>query len=119
MFVAAALWTWAAHQSFTNDELSALLRLRHDDIFSLWELGVKPDGHPAGVQTFLWFWVKIVPETEFWVRLPFVVCSLGALRELHRMGGAAATANLLFSVPLIIPLTAARPYAPGLWMVLR
>ncbi len=106
------------HTSLTNDELSALVRLRYERLDILWEKGVKPDGHPAGVQTFLWFWLKVVPATEFWVRLPFVCCSLASLRLMHRMGGTAAAAALLLSVPMTIPLIAARPYAPGLMFVL-
>jgi hypothetical protein len=118
LMTAAALWGWAIDSSFTNDELSALVRLRYDDMGALMEKGVKPDGHPAGVQTFLWLWTKIVPQTEFWVRWPFFMCSMGALWLLYRMSGTAAAATLLFSVPLVIPLIAARPYAPGLLFVI-
>ena len=44
---------------FDSDELSAIFRAQnalnwHQHIYN----GILIDGHPAGVQTFLWFWIK-------------------------------------------------------------
>ena len=43
--------------SLSNDELSAIVRLRANSIIELIQFGVvKTDPHPAGVQIFLYFW---------------------------------------------------------------
>ena len=67
---------------FTHDELSALSRLYYDNFSTLIREGVMPDGHPAGIQVFLYYWVRFFGEDEWIVKLPFVptttilVCSL-------------------------------------------
>lgn len=60
-------------QSFSNDELSALYRLQFSDFNEFIHWGVKVDGHPAFVQLFLYAYSALVPNTEFWIRLPFVL----------------------------------------------
>ena len=44
---------------FTHDEFSALSRLDFDNFSALIHEGIKIDGHPAGVQVFLFYWTKI------------------------------------------------------------
>ncbi|MBN2236346.1 MAG: hypothetical protein JW729_02230, partial [Bacteroidales bacterium] len=44
----------------TYDELSALSRLRFNSFAELIQFGIKPDGHPAGVQLFLFYWTHLV-----------------------------------------------------------
>lgn len=108
---------------FSNDELSAILRLPAASIPELWENGVKGDGHPALVQTFLWIYVHIVPITEGWLRLPFVLASLITLLYTYKLGvGLFSRSTALLTVaalaflefPLVYSLIA-RPYAIG-WM---
>lgn len=62
-------------QSFSNDELSALYRLQFTQMHELIHWGIKVDGHPAFVQLFLYGYTKLVPQTELWIRLPFVIAS--------------------------------------------
>lgn len=59
--------------SFSNDELSALARLNYCSFSDLIEYGVKTDGHPAGVQVFLYYWTGIFGNSVFAVRLPFII----------------------------------------------
>jgi len=59
--------------SFSNDELSAVARLNYHTFSDLIEYGVKTDGHPAGVQVFLYFWTGIFGNSVFSVRLPFII----------------------------------------------
>ncbi|HRZ76743.1 MAG TPA: hypothetical protein P5248_05210, partial [Bacteroidales bacterium] len=66
--VAAVLRLWGLGYSFSNDELSALLRLQTTSFVTLIQQGVVPDFHPAGVQVFLWIWVRLGGMSEEWVR---------------------------------------------------
>ena len=53
-----------ADWSLSNDELSALNRLRYNNINDLIQFGVKTDYHPLGVQLFLYYWVNIFGDSE-------------------------------------------------------
>ena len=46
-------------RSFSNDEFSAYFRFCDEKSFQHFiEFGVMPDGHPAGIQCFLWIWTS-------------------------------------------------------------
>lgn len=90
--------------------------------------GVKTDVHPAGVQTFMYFWVKAFGTDEWIVRLPFVLMSLLAVWFTFRVGTywinptvglLAAAAQAVLQYP--VGYSYARPYASGIflciWMV--
>lgn len=62
--------------SYSNDELSALNRLRFDSYGEVLKEGITPDGHPAGVQTFLYFWTELFGFSEGAVRFPFIIAGL-------------------------------------------
>ncbi|HNQ12091.1 MAG TPA: glycosyltransferase family 39 protein [Bacteroidia bacterium] len=108
--------------SFFNDELSALTRLRFDNFSDLISQGVRIDGHPAGVQVFLYYWVKIFGWSEASVRFPFVlagVISLFLFYRLAKMWFGPNTAILSLAVFCFLEYTIlysriARPYSPGL-----
>jgi len=59
---------------FSFDELSALDRTRYDSFSELIKRGVQVDAHPALIQVFLFYWVKIGGTSEVWVKLPFLLC---------------------------------------------
>ncbi len=60
------------------DEFSALFRTRFSNFNDLIKYGVvASDTHPAGVQVFLFLWVKLFGESEMVVKLPFMLCGLG------------------------------------------
>lgn len=112
--------------SFSNDELSALTRARFDSFHELIEKGIKVDGHPALVQTMIWFTIHHINDDVFTVRFPFAVSGiisiliifLLAKRWFGRATGllsAAALATLQF--PLLYSQTA-RPYTIGLMFTL-
>ena len=56
---------------FTHDEFSALFRTQFSNFHDLIIKGVLVDTHPAGVQVFLYYWVKLVGISEPLVKLPF------------------------------------------------
>lgn len=112
--------------SFSNDELSALLRLQYGDWSQLISDGVIPDYHPAGVQVLLWLWVKLGGMSEAWVRLPFILSGIGAVAITYVLGrrwyghatGLLAAAMLaVMQFPLLYSRLS-RPYATGMFLIL-
>ena len=60
-----------------HDELSALSRLQYDNIYDVVKYGVMlGDTHPAGVQVFLYYWIKFGGTSEVWVKLPFILSGI-------------------------------------------
>lgn len=108
------------------DELSALSRLQFNSFSELIEKGIKPDGHPAGVQTFLYYWTQLFGKTEWIVKLPFNLMGLTSIYLFFKIGqtwfgeksgllAASFMATLQFFV-LYSPI--ARPYISGLFLTL-
>lgn len=111
---------------YTNDEISALSRLGFDGFGELIEKGVKVDGHPAGVQVFLWFWTALFGTLEWVVKLPFIVMGIASVWLMFLLGkrwgnntvgllGAAFLASMQYTVMFS---QIARPYASGLFLSL-
>lgn len=108
--------------SYSNDELSALSRVRFDSFRDLVDNGFYVDGHPGGIQVFLFYWVKLFGMSEWAVRLPFALSSgLGiwfSIRVFRLWFGkttgllTGATVALL-AFPLLFSQIA-RPYGSGL-----
>ena len=112
---------------YTNDELSAINRLRYSSFSDLLEQGVKTgDMHPAGVQIFLKSWSSIFGTSEVALRFPFVMAGVISIiltfligkKWFNRSTGLyAATLLTLLYFP-IINSELARPYSPGLMIAL-
>lgn len=128
LIVAAALRFWDLWElPFMHDEFSALFRTQYDSFNDLIRLGVvQNDSHPAGVQVFLYYWVKLVGFNAFWIKLPFVLMGIASLYFVYRIAkqwfgslsallSAAFVAGIQFSV---FYSQLARPYAAGLFFVL-
>ena len=64
---------------FTYDEFSALFRTEFDSLGELIQKGAKIDGHPAGIQVFLYYMVKIFGFSETAIKLPFILFGLGGI----------------------------------------
>jgi uncharacterized membrane protein len=107
--------------SYSNDELSALNRLHYDTFGELVQKGFYVDGHPGGIQVFLWQWVKFFGDNEWSVRLPFVIMGILAVWMSYKvaryMFGVAAglftSAALTFLQFPLLYSQIARPYGPG------
>lgn len=109
--------------SYSNDELSAVSRLRYTNFDDLIEFGVKTgDMHPAGVQVFMKAWSQIVGTSEVAMRFPFVLFGTLSLLMIYIIGkqwfnektglfAAGLMAVLYFP---IMNSEFARPYSPGL-----
>ncbi len=112
---------------FDSDELSAIFRAQNA---ATWkehiQNGVLVDGHPAGVQTFLWFWVKHISTSP--LPLKFITSIFGLLnivliyaisRKIFNKKSALfaslATATLWWQIDLSLWV---RPYIFGQFFVL-
>jgi hypothetical protein len=128
LFVAAILRLWDLWDSpFMHDEFSALFRTRFDSFSHLIGEGVmRNDSHPAGVQVFLYYWVKLTGFNEFWVKLPFAISGIFSVWLIFAIGkswfnettgfiSASFAAAMQF---FVFYSQLARPYAPGLFFVL-
>jgi hypothetical protein len=108
--------------SYSNDELSALSRVRFTSFSDLVNKGFYVDGHPGGIQVFLYYWVKLAGMNEWAVRLPFALAgALGiwiAIKLFTRwFGQAAGLFSGVFIAFLAFPLLysqIARPYGIGM-----
>ncbi len=110
--------------SFSNDELSAITRAQQLSFNSLLTNGVLVDGHPAGVQSFLYFWIKLFGILEFAIRLPFAI--FGAIAVVfaflftqRKFGFTPALLTAFFLSTLEFSLLhsqIARPYSSGLML---
>ncbi len=115
-----------ADWSFSNDELSAIQRLKAENLSALIKNGIKIDGHPAFTQIFLYYWTKLVGLSTGLVRLPFVLFGVGSLYYFYQFSknyfstasAIAALAIVLSSGFFILYSQLARPYAPGLFFTM-
>ena len=112
---------------FGYDELSAIFRAQnaHNWAEHL-QNGVMPDGHPAGLQTFIWLWIQYFGLTLLGLKTAMGLCSIASVYFIYKIGKntlnayAGISAAVLLSI-LFIPLewsTQLRPYSPGLMVVL-
>ncbi|MDA7804347.1 glycosyltransferase family 39 protein, partial [Crocinitomix sp.] len=113
--------------SYSNDELSAVTRLRFDNFSDLVEFGVKTgDMHPAGVQFFMKFWSYIAGTSEVGMRFPFVIFGTLSILVVFLIGkqwfnrkvGLYASGLLAVLYFPIMNSEFARPYSPGLLICL-
>jgi hypothetical protein len=111
---------------FTHDELSAYYRLQFDTFGELIEKGVKVDGHPALVQVFLFYWIKLLGHDELIVKLPFLLLGVGSIPLSYIVtkkwfNSSTALIVALFMATLQFPIMfsqIARPYISGLFFSL-
>lgn len=112
---------------FMHDEFSALFRTSHNSLSSLLDQGVmRNDSHPAGVQVFLFYWVKLFGFNEFWVKIPFAIIGVLSVVLVYATGkrlfgistGLYAAAALSGLQYFVFYSQLARPYAVGLFFVL-
>ncbi|MFO7878939.1 MAG: glycosyltransferase family 39 protein [Bacteroidales bacterium] len=90
------------------------------------EKGVKPDGHPAGIQVFLYYWTQLFGSSAWVVKLPFTLFGLASVYLIYLIGkrwfnetagllSAAFIASIQYTV---MYSQIARPYISGLFFSL-
>ena len=112
--------------SLSNDELSAISRLRFDSLSELIKGGVEPDAHPAAIQVLLFYWSRLFGDSATALRLPFVLfgtLSAGFTYLIARRWFGytpalfAGISMALLEFPVLYSQVA-RPYISGLFFVL-
>ena len=71
---------------FSHDELSGLNRTMYTNFWDELNFGVKIDAHPALIQLFLWFWVKLFGYYEIAIKLPFLICGVLSIWYIYKLG---------------------------------
>lgn len=112
---------------FMHDEFSAIFRTWYHSVSDLIEIGVKQnDSHPAGVQLFLYFWLKLFGLSEPVLKFPFAFLGWASVllvwviaRKWFNNDTALFTAAIMAVTQYnIFYSQLARPYAPGLFFTL-
>ncbi len=111
---------------YTHDEFSALFRTHFNSFSELIEKGVKVDGHPAGIQVFLYYWTAIFGYSEWIVKLPFICFGILSVLMIYQIAKewynetvALISASFLASIQFTIMYSQiARPYISGLFFSL-
>ena len=101
--------------------MSALDRTRFNSFADLINKGVKIDAHPALVQVFLYYWIKIGGSSEAWVKLPFLLCGFLSCWFVFKFSnkwfdyktGVIAAIVVSCSMIFLIYSSYARMYATG------
>lgn len=112
---------------FMFDELSAMSRTGFDNFADLIKIGVaENDFHPAGVQVFMYYWIRLFGDAEFVVKLPFMLAGVAAIWLSFKIGDlwfgqstGILTAAYVSSIQLFVLYgQIARPYVSGLFFSL-
>lgn len=114
------------HIPFTHDELSVVARLRFDTFADLINEGVRVEGHPAGVQLFIWLWAKCFGISELTLRIPFLLMGIACIPLMYsitklwinRTAGLFTSAIVATSQYYIFNSIVIRPYIAGLFFIL-
>jgi hypothetical protein len=111
---------------YTHDEFSAIFRTYFNSFAELIDKGAKIDGHPAGIQTFLYYYTKAFGYTEWIVKLPFTLFGIISVLLIYRIGkewynetvGLISAAFLSSIQYTVMYSNIARPYISGLFFSL-
>jgi hypothetical protein len=112
--------------SLSNDELSAITRAHQNSFSELIRYGVMPDFHPAGVEVFMYNWIKLFGDGVFAVRFPFAIAGIISILVVYLVAERwfskttalfSASALCFLQYPLLYSQIA-RPYSFGLLFIL-
>lgn len=111
---------------FTDDELGVEARLHYTSFSQLIQEGVLCEGHPAGIQVFVWYWSKLFGYSEFALRFPFLILGIACIPLAYKVAkkwfnenvGLFVAAYFAVSQYMIFHSVVARPYIPGLFFAL-
>ena len=107
---------------FTHDEFSAIIRSQFNTFGELIDKGVKIDGHPAGIQVFIYYLVRVFGVSEAVLKTPFILFGLLSVWLIYLIGrswfnstvGLVAASFVSFLQFPVMYSQIARPYASGL-----
>ena len=122
----AALRIGSLWGPLSHDELSAIVRLNFNNFSDLIDYGVREDGHPAGIQVFLWFWSRVFGTSALAIRLPFLLMGIGSIMLVFAIARRWYGEWPALLPPAVLAVTQftvyysiiARPYIAGLFLML-
>ena len=127
LIVAAVLRFWNfANMPYMHDELSALARTHFNSFSEMIANGARVDGHPVGVQVFLYYWTMLFGENEMIVKLPFILCGLASIIIAFKISkcwfnsttGLVVASYMTIMQYMITYSDIARPYMSGVLFTL-
>ena len=71
---------------FSHDELSGISRTVFPSLIEELNNAIKIDAHPALIQLFLWYWVKLFGYNEIAIKLPFLICGVLSIYYIYSFG---------------------------------
>jgi hypothetical protein len=127
LIIGAVLRLWNFTElPLMHDELSALSRLEYKSFEDFLYYGIQIDGHPAGIQLFLYYFTYIFGYNTVILKLPFILSGIASIYLTYKIGkkwfsettGLISAALLVGIQYTIIYSDIIRPYAPGLFLSL-
>ncbi len=128
LIVSALLRFWNFHEiPFMHDELSALSRTNYSNFQDVLTYGVAlNDTHPAGVQLFIYYWIKIFGISEMSVKLPFILFGLFSIIVAYKISkkwfnssvGLIVASFMAVLQYMVMYSQIARPYISGMFFSL-
>ncbi len=124
MALATVLRLWNFWEiPFTYDEYSSFFRATQSSYSQVLEWGILTDAHPAFLHSFLYFWLQVVGDSVFLIKLPFIISSIAAVWLTYVLGkrwfgvhpGLLAAALLAVAEFPLMYSQIARPYSIGLF----
>ena len=110
----------------THDEFSTLFRTNFSSLNELIEKGVKVDGHPAGLQVFVYYYKLIFGTKEWVLKIPFLIFGVGSIALIYNIFsnwynntlGLISAAYIATLQYFVMYSQIARPYSSGLFFIL-
>lgn len=128
LIIATILRFWNfSEMPFMHDELSALERTNYNNVHDEIAYGVALyDTHPAGVQLFIYYWVKLFGINEMLVKLPFILCGIFSIIITYKISvkwfnssvGLIVASFMATMQYMVMYSQLARPYISGLFFSL-
>ncbi|MGH1337059.1 MAG: glycosyltransferase family 39 protein [Aureispira sp.] len=83
--------------AFINDELSTWAKVSYNSVGEVIANIKAVDSHPVGLYVFVYYWTGIFGTSEWAIKLPFFLMSLGAMGLVYQLGKLwfSKTAGLL------------------------
>jgi len=111
---------------FTHDEFSTLFRTNFSSFDELIDKGIKVDGHPAGLQIFVYYYKLVFGTKEWAIKIPFLIFGVGSILLIHHIFskwynttiGLISAAYLATLQYFVMYSQIARPYSSGLFFIL-
>lgn len=128
LITAATLRFWNFHElPFMHDELSALERTKYTSLHDEINYGVAIyDTHPAGIQLFIYYWIKIFGISEMTVKFPFIILGILSIIIAYKISkkwfnssvGLIVASFMAVLQYMVMYSQIARPYIPGMFFSL-